>query len=232
MPAGAINHRRSLKYSPPPTYDQTILATPGIIHYYPLNNLAGSTSVNDLVGTMNSDLVSGVTFGTAGGCGDGSTCASGFNLGAQQIRIGATNPGPWPASGPFSIELGFYITSGSSSYQRIIGTTADNAQMYLQFSGGTLGVYPTTSTVRPDDNAWHFWVFTWSGTTWSHYNNGVAVGGPASSPAPDYPSSTDKTSIGDNSQAINGGKMQKVAFYNVALSASTVTAHYNKWVSG
>lgn len=211
-------------------YDTFIEAISGITHYYPLDEAGGSTSVTDRVGSMNSTAVSGVTFGTAGGCADGSTCASGFNLGGQGIAF--SGGGPVPASGnAFTLEIAFYCASGSTSFQRIFADASDNLQMYLTNTNNYLNMDGWTSNFAPSKNAWHLVqacvASTGHGT---FYCDGVLFA--TNGTSLEYPGALAQY-IGDNTtgQAINGGKIQKVAIYNFQMAQTQVTANYTAFTT-
>jgi hypothetical protein len=156
--------------------------------------------------------------------------------------INAGNNSALAIIGDMTICAWVYINSFSSTYNSIIGKTGSPAipapyDYYTNINTGTLtflrgngSVYQSvTSTTAPALNKWQFIAVTMSGTSVTHYLNGVSNG-----------TGTLSTTIGDNgNNAIIGsrgdyytkmnGKINVIQIYNRALTAGEITQNYNKY---
>lgn len=216
------------------TYKQTIEATAGVTHFYPLNETSGSTQAVDAVGSFNSTAIAGVTFGGTGGGGDGNTCA----VFAQATSNGILFTGDELISvaSSCSFELAFKMTTVSFgallSVQSSGGidlqlTWNSSSFLFLYNNGVTYG-----SSFTPTVNVWYYVQFYYDSTipAWKLYVNGTNI---SSGTSLTHPTGTFASGIGYQSGGRPiAGSIQDVSFYNVALSTAVLSAHYSKWLTG
>jgi hypothetical protein len=170
----------------------------------------------------------GVTTGTVGAIGEGDTSAS-FNGKAGYVQ--APNLG---LAGPFSIELwgflrgrggdgsfdtgGYGTLLGYNFTHRLLWSTVDR-RMLAQFDGDFW------STVPVSLSAWHQIVYVFNGAVERFYVDRQ----PAGMHATTRPTWNQPFQIGafGGSVYLFNGLIDDVAFYDHALSADEVSAHYH-----
>lgn len=210
-------------------YDNIILSTAGLVHYWTLDEAMGASTAADSKGSQNG-ANTGVTAGFAGLLTDGSTCYSMATSGSE-IDLGAAL-----AYGPslaHSLEL--WITRQSASFPYLFSSSnaTDSAgtsiwcdgSNQLHYNGLGLGFVPTTGTTYhlvwcSDGSFYVNGVLTMTiGTNWATNNTGLVhayIGRP----------------VDLSNGASWAGDIQKVAWYNVALTATQVRLHYEAGVPG
>lgn len=222
-------------------YDNVILATSGLVGYWPLSETAG-TSATDLKNGNNGTLVNTPTKNVSLGFtynDVGMTFATN-----QQVTI--PNSANYQfGTGDYSLECWFFRSSDPSTEEFLInrGVAASGGngfEMYLGDSGRYITSRMDTVYAQTAFPGW-----AWGGV-WHHavtamdrdgygkiYIDGVESDWPSGPTALSGVSSfnvseTATTYLGSNSSSgsfLNGG-IAKVAFYNTALDATTVANHY------
>jgi hypothetical protein len=224
---------------PPPDYQETVLAD-GAVAYWPLDDPAGSTTVQELVGgaigTVHGSTVLGVP-------GPGADTAASFNWDnfADYIAIPLTTL-PMQAT----VELWFACTTDGQDQLlfsnqwgcdypfrlKFLSTTQVNAE--LTDDTGPAGV---TSTPVPVDGEWHHVVAVIdasavivSPAALHLYVDGQEVGAPYTI-VRTHPSTQSQATLGGNDDVTYqflGGSLADVAIYPRALTPAEVTTHYTR----
>lgn len=237
-----------------PTYDQVIERTPGVIHYWPLNEPAGSLHALDHVGSFTLTAFGNVSFGAPPVCNDLETVARwpGEPVGLPDPSLNAADyivlqAALIPQAGPWSIE---FIAS-----QTFLGGANQDNQVMLCIGGypATTGFYVATSgggdyifggpsgDFNTDANAItagtsHI-VLTYDGVgTASNSVKGYINGWPLmSQPESTFGTLTPEVFgyIGLRQDSEYGliGTIGKLAIYDVVLPYETVLNHYNSGVN-
>ena len=207
----------------------TYLLDAGFIPSYPKN---GATWY-DLSGNGNStSLVSGPTFNSSN---DGSIVFNGTNQYALTSNL--LNPTTFPNE---SVFVWFYPTSAGQILSEL-GQAEINALFHdsnIEISSGgviSFAIWAGSLTNKvvstaKSFNTWYQLGFTYSGTTFTAYINGVSIGTATLTRQP--PTSLyyglcaiDGTNMGTTGYA--GGRMGNFMFYNRGLSSTEVLQNYN-----
>ncbi len=211
-------------------YDTVVLATTGLVSYWPLSETSGTTST-DSKDSNNGTYSGGFTLNQSGPSGNLTPSVT-LNGSTGKITItDATNLNP---GAPLSIEA--WIKTSSASGQGIatkIHTSSPFAGYGLDISSGhklemwtgDLSGSWLIGATSINDGAWHHVVGTLSGTTVTLYVDGIQDGTGTRTPSL---TNTDALLIGEDPASgplwLNGS-ICGVALYNVALDATTIFNH-------
>jgi len=222
----------------------TTVATPAAIyaftapvHYYRLGEASG-TVATDAMGNGNGTYTgSGITYGVTG-IGQNTdkavtlASASSAKVGAIPITSLSTGAGAW------SLEA--WVNAAAFSTNEIIASYGDGnvahgcARIWIDTTGkpkvddGTTSIIATSAI---STSAWHHIVGTYDGANLNLYVDASLVAGPTAAAA-NIQATANSGRIGcnnSNGTDINffNGSIDEVAFYNYALTAAQVTAHFN-----
>jgi RHS repeat-associated protein len=223
--------------------------------WWRLSDPAGSSTAADQTGVAPGTVNNGVTLGAAGDHpGDTSKSAS-FNGTTGAVTIpppgGSTSQSgfQWLGDDPFTIE-GWVYPTANQDYQRVVdfGTGAGTNNVVLSDGGSTgtalnfsiynngVGASVETNSVFTTLNTWYYVAATFTpngtgGGTATIYSDGNQVGQQTLSVAPAAATYT-KNYIGESNWSGDpyfAGRVQDVAFYQSALSATRISAH---WTAG
>ncbi|MFC6705687.1 signal peptidase I [Flexivirga alba] len=196
--------------------------------YYRLAETSGTTAADASGNGRNGTYSSGVTHNAGGPCSDASAAAtftgSEMVSTTQQIALGSTfTEEIWfnttaPKGGSL---IGFANTpTGSASDPQLSVNSASRLVFAVPTSSGSVTV-TSPGPKKYNDGAWHLVVATLSSAGMQLYVDGVSVASNSST--------TTMTSTTGYLQMGNGfpGSLSGAAFYNTALSAAQITAHYN-----
>jgi hypothetical protein len=220
-------------------YSDLILSESSLLRYYRLGENSGLVATESKTGTYNGTITAtGVTYSVAGALRSDSNTALAFDGTSGNISIPVTGLPTgnsaisvefWfnSPSNPASIKnFFFYGTGGLHNYVQVALNT--NGTIYLDIGG-----YVVTSGVLAT-NIWHHVVGKWDGTTGTLYVKSVSVGTPVTPGNQTIPTSA--TSFVLASSIVAGyylnGSLDDISIYNVALSASTIQAHYYAGITG
>jgi len=218
------------------TYDSIILAESSLVHYYPLNETSGSV-IHDSVssGGVNSSTQSGLTLNQTSRmptCTDpcilfGSSGA--ITIPAILLASGSDWSVEWWGFLPtaaFNTNFGCPLWIGGSSTAGW-GPQCDSTTLDINQTLDSRVVGPTAGAAK-NGNA-HV-VITKSGTTMIFYINGTGTTktvGTMDAPGSGSTYIGNLNGGGGGSNYVGpGAYLQKVAFYNAALSSTRVSAHY------
>lgn len=237
---------------PPPTYDQLVLATPGLTHYWPLNDAAGSGTVADKVGGVALAVHGNVQLGAPPVCTDGETTVRflgtpvGDGLPSGEVADYITLPSSvFPSSGPFSVEFiaaDGWVTGQVTGVGIMVcnGGLPSDPGFDMYSSGGATPEYTISGPSGGDYSAIyigyartaHFvLVYDNLGTSTSvrTYINGWWI---TSNSATTYGNmfGTAGGFIGKRVDNSDGyvGRIGKLAIYNVALTNAQIYTHFNQ----
>ena len=212
-------------------YDSAVLAETSIVHYYPLNEPSGTTAT-DNKGVLNGTIQSGVT--------------------VNQAAIFGTEGPSMSFDGSSNAYISFASNWGGDAnwtYEKIAYLTADNLSLWVNGNFGvsaalkfimrtTIPDFDLSSWVGSDvlfpatvglNTPYHI-ALTFNGTTKTLYVNGTSVA--TSTSACDTPAGAIAyigcgCIFGGNRNGFWNGRISKMAYYNAALSGSSVLSHYN-----
>ncbi len=225
------------------TYSAAILATPGLVHYYRLDESAGPT-IHDGKGTANG-TVTGGSFGLAGAIAGETDTALGFN--------GTSDSGAIPLNLSEASQLSVEFWMKWNSYANNDALAMELTPNFNENSGGLLvdpdapelggsfgvgiGVGASRNSVyfaRPTAGVWHHYVFVLNGAAAAGaqitpYVDGQPVSftqGATGTGAGAFANSTLYLFSRDGNALFGAGTLDELALYNTSLSAATVAAHY------
>ena len=213
-------------------YSDVILATSGLVHYHRLDETSGTT-VADSQGTA-TGTVSGATLGATSLLASGAGKAISFDGTNDSITAG--DVADFTGTASCSWEFLYNPSIRDATYRRIVAKD-DATNGYLFTFHNTRGIAITRYGAGGNETAsystgvvgttYHV-VATYDGANLRLYVNGVIRQTVAAT-----------RSVGDNSMPLTygkasdfagayfGGRLDEVSIYNVALSATDVTNHYN-----
>jgi hypothetical protein len=217
-------------------YRTAVLAS-GPRVYWPLDDLPGSPSAHELIGSRSGTVVGGVTFGQPDPwAGAGAAVFDGLTGFIYELTYNPVNNAPW------SIEM------WTKTNQSLVGAMCFSDTASVGVSGGTFtpaiyfsstgmltgfaaGLTPNTvaPTVASNDNNWHHYVFTFDGTSiLTVYRDGVQVAQVTCTGAIQVDVNL-RIQIGCSGNTARGGwfygSISHVAHYNRALPLSEIQTH-------
>ena len=225
------------------TYSAAILATPGLTHYYRLDESAGPT-IHDGKGTANG-TVSGGSFGLGGAIAGETDTALGFNgtsaSGAIPLNLSETSQ----LSVEFWMKWNSYANNDSLAMELTPNFNENSGGLLIDPDapelGGSFGVgigvgasRNSIYMARPSAGVWHHYVFVLNGAAASGaqimpYVDGQPVSftqGATGTGAGPFANSTLYLFSRAGSALFGAGTLDELALYNQPLSAATIAAHY------
>jgi hypothetical protein len=209
-----------------------------------LDNLAITSSppaATDSKGSNNGTYTNGVMLGAAGALFGDTNGAARFDGVEDHVRVASPSGFPVGASAR-SVELWFKTTTSSVRQALFHYGSQASGQEFGLFTDGSTKLYTWIYGVGNDatwntassitDGNWHHVVVTYSGTALLVYVDGSALGSPQSVALNTVINSygfvvgtTLAPGDGNDGLAFRGS-IDEVAIYSSALSASTITDHY------
>jgi len=230
-------------------YKDVVLATPGLIHLWPLGPDVAAAD-DDLVGATPLVLGSSLTWSLAGlGRVDDPRIATGFHRSSSSNSH--ANSAPTGLSGAHSIEVLFKVPAGlSGSGWYLFGTrgaiggqfstewTVDSAlgtSLRINLGNGASWYSPSGVAGGLARDTWHHAILAVGADgSWEMFLNGVSVGGGiwGLSGLPLMFDATHNLTIGNYSRSFDpnwsfDGWMQHFAIYNTKLDLATAEEHFN-----
>jgi hypothetical protein len=220
------------------SYFGLVAANSTLLAYWRLGETTG-TVATDTAGTHNGTYVKSPTLGSPGALANDPNTAVTFNGTNQRVTVP-----PLPSEGDFTIEAWTYLTNPSVNNNTVYG---DKGTVRLLARPGT-GSFKTAASVgvtlngteyalQPDSpasniNTWVYWVVTRHGGTLTLYRNGAQI-----AQRTDLPATATANISGYIGDQANGnyyltGRIDEVAIYSSALTASTVASHYQAALTG
>ena len=220
--------------------DEVIADSP--VAYWKLDETSGTTT-NDAIGSNHGTYTGGYTLNQAGIPSTGRPSVA-LNGSSGYINCGA--PAALNLTAAWTLEAWVYLTSapnGSAVISELYTGAGDQVLYALGFGGMVVGGtsqlqvgFYTGSTWRYIQgaalslNTWHHIAGTWDGTNLRLYADGaqVASGTPASGPV----AGMNGLVLGRRWDTAGSapylpGRLDEVAIYDAALSATRILAHYN-----
>jgi RHS repeat-associated protein len=203
----------------------------GAAAYYRLGERTGTTAADTATGLSGSYIAS-PGLGLSGALGSDPDSAVLFDGATQYVQIPSA---PGFGSGDFTIEGWFKTTASGTKDIWNSGNGTGEVKLYLTAgkvagyaSDGTNSITPTTTTTY-NDGAWHYAVFTRSGSNFNLYvDNGTPAPGTKSMGSVGGAGGT-TASIGASRPGSNeffNGMLDEVAVYKSALSSTQVSTHW------
>jgi len=214
-------------------YAAAILGTGGLQDYYRLGETSGTT-VRDSKGTRNGTIQGGVTLGVPGAlAGDPDPAmrfdgtgyvdvpggAAGLVGGAMTLETWAILPNSPPTHGAL---VGIRNDADADFYILMLGNSNKLECRFRNGAGAKFDLAPTITT-----DTWHHFVLVYDGgaTLTLYVDGAVAASTPASGTITNAtPSLRVGKDVNNNGLATT---VDEVAVYNVALTATQITDHYN-----
>jgi hypothetical protein len=216
--------------------------TPGVVSQLRFgdSSINGNVTAADSVGSLNPTYVNGVTQGVSGDLPNDSNTAVTLN-GTNQYIQDTTPTGMPTGSAARSVEMWFKTSATTQQSLFAYGSFANGEEFGLWINAGGSaftawgwgGAYDETYNAPSsvEDGKWHQVVETYDGSVLTVYLDGVALGSPSISR--DTVVDTYGLQIGDvvdpgdpNSGFYFKGSLDEFSVYNVALSQTEVTNHY------
>jgi hypothetical protein len=224
--------------SPSSSYYSLVTADPALRAYWRLGEASGTVAA-DTTGTYNGTYVNKPTLGSPGAIANDPNTAVTFNGTSQRITLP-----PLPSAGDFTIEGWTYLTNSSVNNNTVYGNVGSvrllarpgtGTYRTAAYAGVTLN--GTEYVLQPSSpasniNTWVYWVVTRHGSTLTLYRNGVQI-----AQRTDLPATATANISGYIADQANGnyyltGRIDDVAIYASALTASTVASHYQGALHG
>jgi hypothetical protein len=221
---------------PASSYYSLVTADPGLLAYWRLGESSG-TAAADAAGTYNGTYVNGPALGSPGAIANDPDTAVTFNGTSQRVTLPSL-----PAAGDFSIEGWTYLTNGSvtnntlyggSGTVRLLarpGTGPTEAYAGVTLNGTEYVLQPLSSVSNL--NTWVYWVLTRQGGTLTLYRDGVQIAQRSDLPATAAATINGYIASQTNNLYYLTGKIDDVAIYGSAVTASTIASHYQAALSG
>jgi PKD repeat protein len=225
------------------SYNAAVLATPGLLHYYRLDESAGPT-IHDAKGTANG-TVGGGEFGQPGAIMGEADTALGFNGLGDFGAISMNLSGSSELTVEFWLKWNQYANNDSLAME-LTPNFNENPGGFLvdpnapEF-GGTFGVGIGVGAgrnsiyfARPSAGVWHHYALVLNptapaGSEITPYVDGQPVSfqqGSGGSGEGAFANSTLYLMSRAGSALFGGGTLDELAIYNQPLSAATIAAHY------
>lgn len=211
-----------------PGYPEQVLAD-SPIGYWRLGEPSGTTAA-DASGNGHDGTYTSVSYGQTGALATSSDTAIKTDYLAGTVEIADNDV--FDLTGDFTLECwAKQGTSVDAIHKMAVASSTilfrwrfGNSVVDLAQYSGTLKTVAATAPLNSDQ--WNHIVVTKSGTTVTHYKNGVANGSGTISGT--IAASLDPVRIGYNSAAdtYGGSYVDEFAVYNTALSAERIAAHY------
>jgi glucose/arabinose dehydrogenase len=223
------------------TYRSVVMADSPVA-YWRLGEASGATAV-DSRGNSSGTYVASPTLAVAGAITGDSDTAVTFNGSTQKVTVADSTPFRAVGAASFSVEVWFKHTPGAG-FQLLATSLSgvdDGWAMYSQADVFGWGRQPTSGADAYADHAgavsagiWHHAVGTFDGTNLRLYLDGALAAGPTASGG-SLPSDSAfmiaSETVATGTNWFNG-TLDEVAFYNYALSATRVAAHYTAGTTG
>lgn len=231
------------------TYDPVILAESSLLHYWPMSDAAGSTTLADVKGSAPmtiSDTLSNVVLGRPGPVNDGTAGLTLMGTATKTNGIVTIPSGVLPATGDYTIEFifrnGGYLGAQSVQAAFILDIDAtSNLDLYIDgnrfgvpnelrgSAGGTIDNFRSTVSIAPN-TVYHIAIVANTATnTITRYLNGLPLpirysGTIGRQTGPGQLGSYIRTN--DSNYYAYMGMVEKFAIYGSALPAASIAAHY------
>jgi PKD repeat protein len=228
------------------SYDQDVLGTAGLQHFWPLGDPAGGSVLTDASGSSPASVSGGATLGQPGALSGEKTTSTSFdgNSGAAQAEVNLSQTHTltvefWMKWSAYANDdqLAMEFTPNFNSNAGGFLVDPDAPELGGEFGFG-IGQGASRNNVyfpRPSAGQWHYYAFTidtsaagkseitpyvdGSPVTYTKTAEGTGAGNFASSSL--YWFSRDASSL------FGPGSMQNLAIYNQVLSANTILEHYD-----
>jgi hypothetical protein len=215
-----------------PSYTTLVDGRASRLAHWRLGEASGTTAW-DTTGAYNGTYAGNPTLGVPGAIAGDTDTAVGFNGSTSKMSIP-----PLPAVGDFSVEGWSYLTSPASTNNTVFGgsgtvrllarpgspNSATAAYAGVWLNGTEYALQP--SSTASNLNTWVHWVLTRQGSTLTLYRNGVQIGQRTDLPATALANLNGAIGMQSNGSYPLTGRIDEVALYRSALSATDVSNDY------
>jgi hypothetical protein len=220
------------------SYYGLVTADPTLLAYWRLGETSGTVAA-DTTGTFTGTYVNKPTLGSPGAIANDPNTAVTFNGTNQRITLP-----PLPPAGDFSVEGWTYLANGSVNNNTLYGnlgtvrllarpgtgTYRTAAYAGVMLNGTEYVLQPTSPASNL--NIWVYWVVTRQGGTLTLYRDGVQIAQRTDLPATATANINGYIADQTNGNYYLNGRIDDVAIYASALTASTVASHYQAALHG
>lgn len=227
------------------SYRNAVLGHANLVAYWRLNESAGTIATDESDASFDGTYTGSYTLAQTGALSDGST---GVDFVSQAGYVDLGVHAQFSPTSAFSVEawckpLRSFISS--TNYEIFGNEYFENYGILLRLESNHAST-PTAGRIHARTNQlggtsqlttadlsainignWCHVVWTWDGTNGRLYLNGSLVLGPTAQTAPVVSTVTTYIGAGRTSPQRFNGIIDEVAFYNAALSATTITQHYS-----
>jgi PKD repeat protein len=224
---------------PPVSYSQAVLATPGLLHYWRLNEAAGATSLADSAGAA-AVSTGGATLGLPGSLGLGAAGFDGIDDFAQApVDLSADSRITiefWMRWSSFADNdaLAMELTSNFNGNEGGVLIDPNSEQGSFGVGIGTPDTRNNVYFTRPSAGQWHHYAFVLDTTVpvaqqVTPYVDGQPVSyakGASGTGTGNFANSTLYFMSRAGAALFGAGSLDEVAIYDRALSAPQIAAHY------
>jgi hypothetical protein len=222
-------------------YRDTVLSTGSLLSYWRLGEASGATAT-DSRGTNNGTYLNGTVLGSGGAVTNDPNTSATFNGTTSKVSLptlapvtnfsieGWTNLAPGAVAGS-----GNNTVFGSNGNVRLLARPGKPDSPTTAYAGVWLG--GTEYVLQPNSTqsnlgSWVHWVMTRSAGTLTLYRNGVRIGLRSDLPATATANITGWIGAQTGNAYFLNGRLDEVAVYSSALSATAVADHYRAALSG
>lgn len=215
-------------------YSRTIASTPGLIGYWRLGELSGTTAC-DYTGKDNGAYRGGFTLGASGAIAEDPDTALALDGSTGQVSVPSSTS--LNVGDSFTIEAWVRRGRSKTGSNEVIASKQDGSWVLmfgesdrLTLRRSTVGNVASATVATTDTGAWHHVAATKSAGAVHLYIDGVDVTGTVTNQT--MANNSDPLAIGQSTgTAYLKGSVDEVALYNAPLTAAQIAQHYKAGLS-
>jgi Concanavalin A-like lectin/glucanases superfamily/IPT/TIG domain/Fibronectin type III domain/Calcineurin-like phosphoesterase len=221
------------------SYYGLVTSDPALLAYWRLGETSGTTTADNATGTYNGIYVNNPGLGSPGAIANDPNTSVAFNGTSQRITLP-----PLPTAGDFTIEGWTYLTNSSVNNNtlygnvgtvRLLARPGTGTYRTAAYAGVTLnGTEYVLQPASPASNinTWVYWVVSRHGGILTLYRDGVQLAQRTDLPAAATANITGYIADQANGNYYLNGRIDDVAIYASALTATVVASHYQAALNG
>jgi hypothetical protein len=221
------------------SYYGLVTSDPALLAYWRLGETSGTTTADNATGIYNGIYVNNPALGSPGAIANDPNTSVAFNGTSQRITLP-----PLPTAGDFTIEGWTYLTNSSVNNNtlygnvgtvRLLARPGTGTYRAAAYAGVTLnGTEYVLQPASPASNinTWVYWVVSRHGGMLTLYRDGVQLAQRTDLPATATANITGYIADQANGNYYLNGRIDDVAIYASALTATMVASHYQAALNG
>lgn len=228
---------QSINISGTASYSALVDGRASLLAHWRLGEASGTTA-RDATGMYSATYAGSPTLGMPGAIANDTDTAVGFNGSTSKVSLPSL-----PPVGDFSVEGWSYLTNSSTTNNTVFGAsgsvrllarpgspnTPTTAYAGVWLNGTEYALQP--SSTSSNLNAWVHWVLTRQGSTLTLYRNGAQIGQRTDLPAGASANLNGSIGVQGTNYPLTG-RIDEVALYRSALSATDVANDYQTALNG